>query len=202
MGRAYRFNVMRIPGTYGNGKSTYSLGVRHHHCFLTCQRSEQKTTGMLQLCICSRRETVCACSSGDSMHPSESTSTPYGWTPFSHSPEYERNHGDPFYSSGQSSQRQPRMVQTQKGEIDHHSLAGVSPDTQPDDACHHCEGTGLTTCQYCRGTSRINYLDAVTVPKGAWPMWCTRCIRCSGKTVCGFCLGTGKKREPIGFRVS
>jgi len=111
-------------------------------------------------------------------------STTAGWTPFDHVQEES------------SSSRSSRMIETQRGEVEH-----ISSTPKVQDCCEHCHGTGLVVCQFCKGTSRVNYVDKSTVPKGEWPMWCTTCIRCTGKTICGFCLGSGKKREPIGFRV-
>ena len=117
--------------------------------------------------------------------PGKNTVNSNVWTPFDHMQDEE------------DSRHPSRMIETQRGEVD-----DVSPKVEEgQECCEYCHGTGLVVCEYCRGTSRVNYVENVTVPKGEWPMWCTKCIRCSGKTVCGFCLGCGKKREPIGFRV-
>jgi hypothetical protein len=37
------------------------------------------------------------------------------------------------------------------------------------------------------------------LPPGVWPVWCRDC-RASGRWHCERCLGTGVKREPLGFR--
>ena len=97
------------------------------------------------------------------------------------------------------------MVETRRGDPyveeptdDNDSAA----DAAEDGCCSHCQGTGRQVCAYCNGTGRTNYKDRVMLPKGVWPTWCTRCIRCSGMTICSCCLGSGRQREPIGFRVS
>jgi hypothetical protein len=131
---------------------------------------------------------------------------PSAWTPFS-LPEAQPS----------TSQRHRRMIQTRRGDLycrdeaddtlcsDILSTASPSPPSPSvsttEGACSHCEGTGKQTCEYCRGVGRTNYLDKPMLPSGVWPMWCTKCIRCSGETVCGWCLGSGRAREPIGFRV-
>lgn len=126
----------------------------------------------------------CRASSGNEV------STQDQWVPF--------DHGDGS-NQVESGQIASRMIETQRGEVAEYSNQRRWTEQ---DCCQYCHGTGLTVCQYCKGTSRVNRLkDDVIIKRGAWPIWCTRCIRCSGKTVCGFCLGTGKKREPIGFRV-
>ena len=119
-----------------------------------------------------------------------SASGSQAWTPFDHMTQ------DECGLDSSTTLRKQRMIETQRGEVEH----TVAMETTQD-CCEHCHGTGLVLCQFCKGTSRVNFVDSVTVPKGEWPMWCRRCIRCSGKTVCGFCLGSGQKREPIGFRV-
>ncbi|KAK9816738.1 hypothetical protein WJX72_004392 [[Myrmecia] bisecta] len=62
-------------------------------------------------------------------------------------------------------------------------------------------GRGKTTCGECKGRGRVNYIDRAMLPKGAWPQWCTAC-RGSGLWFCERCMGTGVKRNPIGFRLS
>lgn len=119
-----------------------------------------------------------------------SASGSQAWTPFDHMTQ------DECSLDSSTTLRKQRMIETQRGEVEDK----VAMETTQD-CCEHCHGTGLVLCQFCKGTSRVNFVDSVTVPKGEWPMWCRRCIRCSGKTVCGFCLGSGQKREPIGFRV-
>jgi DnaJ-class molecular chaperone len=78
---------------------------------------------------------------------------------------------------------------------------GVERVDATDNRCSHCQGSGRQVCAYCEGTGRTNFKGRVMLPKGVWPVWCSRCIRCSGMTICSCCLGSGKKREPIGFRV-
>jgi hypothetical protein len=53
---------------------------------------------------------------------------------------------------------------------------------------------------FCRGKGRLNYRGAAMLPQGAWPAWCPNC-RASGKWFCPKCMGTGERREPIGFRI-
>lgn len=116
-----------------------------------------------------------------------------GWTPFS-LPEAEPS----------SRLRVQRMIETRRGEAyvdDPEPTSSATPSPEDGDACAHCRGTGRQVCEYCSGLGRTNYRDRAVLPKGVWPQWCSRCIRCSGETVCGYCLGSGKKREPIGFRV-
>lgn len=125
------------------------------------------------------------------------------WTPFS-LPE-----ADPC-----TRPRVQRMVETRRGDpyveepthrdgiaVDAADMETDAPATTGDGCCSHCQGTGQQVCAYCNGTGRTNYKDRVMLPKGVWPMWCSRCIRCSGMTICSCCLGSGEKREPIGFRV-
>lgn len=51
-----------------------------------------------------------------------------------------------------------------------------------------------------RGKGRLNYRSAAMLPKGAHYEWCPHC-RASGRWVCSACMGTGRRRDPIGFRI-
>lgn len=133
------------------------------------------------------RKRGCVCVFKVHSTPESNSTNAGGWTPFDHVQDEEELY------------RTSRMIETQRGEVEHVSSTPKVADQQ--DRCQHCHGTGLVICQFCKGTSRVNYLDKKTVPQGEWPMWCTKCIRCTGRTICEFCLGSGKKREPIGFRV-
>lgn len=131
------------------------------------------------------------------------------WTPFS-LPEAEPS----------TRPRVQRMVETRRGDlyVEEPTTSGGDAREGTVDAgqvssidacagkggegcCSHCQGTGLQQCTYCQGLGRTNFKDRVMLPKGVFPTWCTRCIRCSGTTICAWCLGSGRAREPIGFRV-
>jgi hypothetical protein len=122
------------------------------------------------------------------------------WTPF--------NHPDGAISLGfglgdgttlrPSQASESRFVECQNGVKPYEEPLLV---TNPEEQCQECSGTGKTVCLVCHGKGRVNRIDKNVLPAGEWPKWCTHCIRCTGMTCCGLCLGTGKKREPIGFRV-
>ena len=124
--------------------------------------------------------------------------SPSGWTPFS-LPEAEPS----------TRPRVQRMVETRRGDPyveeargdghghgDGDTAVGATAVGEDDEdaRCSQCSGTGRQVCEYCMGLGRTNYKSKVMLPKGVWPTWCTKCIRCSGETVCGVCLGSGKKR--------
>ncbi|KAI3428595.1 hypothetical protein D9Q98_007418 [Chlorella vulgaris] len=102
-------------------------------------------------------------------------------------------HPSALFPEPQQQQRGPLLVQTQRG----------TPTFVPvvaDVPCRHCEGLGKTTCGDCRGKGRINHRGATMLPAGVWPQWCPTC-RASGRWCCLRCMGTGVRRQPIGFRV-
>ena len=122
------------------------------------------------------------------------------WTPFNH-PDGAGSLGlglNDATTARPSQASESRFVECQHGVKPYEEPLLV---TNPEEQCQECSGTGKTVCLVCHGKGRVNYIDKNVLPAGEWPKWCTHCIRCTGMTCCGLCLGTGKKREPIGFRV-
>ncbi|EFN55181.1 hypothetical protein CHLNCDRAFT_57961 [Chlorella variabilis] len=102
-------------------------------------------------------------------------------------------HPVPLFPEPQPSMRGPLLVETQPG----------IPTFQPfiaDTPCPHCGGRGKVTCGDCRGKGRLNYRATAMLPQGVWPQWCPSC-RASGRWCCPRCMGTGVRRQPIGFRI-
>lgn len=66
-------------------------------------------------------------------------------------------------------------------------------------ACERCRGRGVVPCAVCSGEGCLGGRVRILGP-GVWPRWCAEC-RASGASGCGDCYGTGKYREPIGFRL-
>ncbi|GAB4814424.1 hypothetical protein N2152v2_001470 [Parachlorella kessleri] len=85
--------------------------------------------------------------------------------------------------------RRPLVVLTQRGST--HIRQDI-----PDRPCPACQGTGKVL-----GKGRVNFRDEAMLPRGAWPEWCP-CCRASGRWYCERCMGTGVRREPIGFRLA
>eukprot|EP00873_Tetraselmis_striata_P004916 jgi/Tetstr1/425180/TSEL_015641.t1 len=88
-----------------------------------------------------------------------------------------------------------RWVQTQRGIPN--KPANISRETE--NPCNVCGGVGRTNCWTCNGRGRVNFLDEAVLPQGELPVWCSYCR--GGLVYCDGCMGTGVKREPIGFRV-
>jgi hypothetical protein len=99
----------------------------------------------------------------------------------------------PWAPLSEPAPRPPRLVQTQRGETH------LEPPP-PEDPCPDCGGCGRARCVQCHGKGRLNYRAAAALPSGVWPEWCMAC-RASGRSCCAACLGTGARREPIGFRI-
>uniref|UniRef100_A0A061SD15 Hsp40 cysteine-rich domain superfamily n=1 Tax=Tetraselmis sp. GSL018 TaxID=582737 RepID=A0A061SD15_9CHLO len=90
----------------------------------------------------------------------------------------------------------PLYVRTKRG------VPNSSPNvcSEKENPCEHCMGLGRTSCWSCNGRGRVNHTDDAMLPKGVFPVWCRNC-RGGGLVYCNWCMGTGVRREPIGFRL-
>ncbi|GMH38718.1 hypothetical protein BSKO_06602 [Bryopsis sp. KO-2023] len=85
------------------------------------------------------------------------------------------------------------IVRTKGGPI------GVKPPPVSN-PCPRCKGTGKSPCGHCGGRGRLNFRETAVLKKGAHPHWCRSCMG-SGRWHCERCMGTGVKRDKIGFRL-
>ncbi|KAL0022077.1 hypothetical protein WJX79_003385 [Trebouxia sp. C0005] len=97
--------------------------------------------------------------------------------------------------SGFSSSKPPEPVWVET----HRGVPNVAV-VKPENPCKVCLGKGKVTCGTCEGKGRTNGLQYRMLPSGMWPTWCKSC-RGSGLWYCQRCMGTGVKRDPIGFRL-
>ena len=107
----------------------------------------------------------------------------------------------------ETQEREPRMVETEQWRGKWKGAAGRTRRppklTLDDDAtpCEACQGTGVAMCRRCNGWGRLpGASGAAMLAPGEPPLWCGAC-RCRGYCACDTCLGSGRKRAPMGFRV-